>query len=66
MGAIIDRADERRYVIDGVTSLQPADQRIAGDRVEAFSYLAAGTATKGKVTTVGFDPSRMVTGDRVA
>ena len=59
MGAIIDRTGHRRYVIDGVTSLQPAAQRIAGDRVEAFSYLTAGIATKGKVTTTGCDPTRM-------
>ena len=59
MGAIIDRADGRRYVIDGVTSLQPSQQRTAGDRVEAFSYLAAGIATQGKVAVIGCDPSRM-------
>lgn len=59
MGAIIDRTDHRRYVIDGVTSLQPAAQRIAGDRVEAFSYLTAGIATNGKVTVTGCDPTRM-------
>ena len=59
MGAIIDRTDHRRYEIDGVTSLQPAAQRIAGDRVEAFSYLTAGIATKGKVTVTGCDPTRM-------
>ena len=59
MGAIIDRTDHRRYVIDGVTSLQPAAQRIAGDRVEAFSYLTAGIATKGKVAVTGCDLSRM-------
>ena len=59
MGAIIDRTDHRRYVIDGVASLQPAVQRIAGDRVEAFSYLVAGIATKGKVKVTGCDLSRM-------
>ena len=59
MGAIIDRTDHRRYEVDGVTSLQPAAQRIAGDRVEGFSYLTAGIATKGKVTVTGCGPSRM-------
>ena len=59
MGAIIDRTDHRRYEIDGVASLQPAAQRIAGDRVEAFSYLTAGIATNGKVTVTGCDPTRM-------
>ena len=59
MGAIIERADGRRYVIDGVASLQPSRQRTAGDRVEAFSYLVAGIATQGKVAVTGCDPSRM-------
>ena len=59
MGAIIDQADGRRYVIDGVGSLQPSRQHLAGDRVEAFSYLAAGIATKGRVAVIGCDPSRM-------
>ena len=59
MGAIIDQADGRRYVIDGVGSLQPSRQHLAGDRVEAFSYLTAGIATKGRVAVVGCDPSRM-------
>ena len=59
MGAIIDQADGRRYVIDGVASLQPTQQRIAGDRVEAFSYLAAGIATQGKVAVIGCEPGRM-------
>ena len=59
MGAIIDRTDHRCYVIDGVASLQPAAQRIAGDRVEALSYLTAGIATNGKVTVTGCEPSRM-------
>ena len=59
MGAIIDQADGRRYVIDGVRRLEPSQQHIAGDRVEAFSYLAAGIATKGKVAVTGCDPGRM-------
>ena len=59
MGAIIERADGRRYVIDGVASLQPSRQRTAGDRVEAFSYLVAGIATQGRVAVTGCDPSRM-------
>lgn len=59
MGAIIDQTDNRCYVIDGVASLQPARHHIAGDRVEAFSYLAAGIATGGKVAVLGCDPSRM-------
>ena len=59
MGAIIERSDGRRYVIDGVERLDPSRQRTAGDRVEAFSYLAAGIATQGKVAVLGCDPSRM-------
>ena len=59
MGAIIEPAEGRRYVIDGVQRLQPSRQHVAGDRVEAFSYLAAGIATRGKVAVLGCDPSRM-------
>lgn len=59
MGAIIERTEGRRYVIDGVERLEPSQQHTAGDRVEAFSYLAAGIATRGKVAVVGCDPSRM-------
>ena len=62
MGAIIERTDDRRFVIDGVAELQPSRQHIAGDRVEAFSYLAAGIATQGKVAVVGCDPGRMSPG----
>ena len=62
MGAIIERADGRRYVIDGVESLEPSRQHIAGDRVEAFSYLVAGIATQGKVAVMGCDPERMSPG----
>ena len=59
MGAIIERADGRRYVIDGVPRLEPSQQHTAGDRVEAFSYLVAGIATQGKVAVEGCDPARM-------
>ncbi len=59
MGAIIERADGRRYIIDGVERLEPGRQRTAGDRVEAFSFLVAGIATRGKVAVLGCDPSRM-------
>ena len=62
MGAVIERTDGRRYVIDGVAELQPSQQHIAGDRVEAFSYLAAGIATRGNVAVVGCDPGRMSPG----
>ena len=37
MSATTNQADGRRYAIDGVESLQPNRQRIAGDRAEAFS-----------------------------
>lgn len=57
MGAIIEPAEGRRCVIDGVERLQPSRQQVAGDRVEAFSYLAAGIATRGKVAVLGCDPS---------
>ena len=59
MGAIVEQTEGRRYVIDGVAPLDAAQQAACGDRVEGFSYLAAGIATGGKVAVRGCDPARM-------
>ncbi len=59
MGAIIEQADHRRYIIDGVAEVGAAQQTVGGDRVEGFSYLAAGIATGGRVTVTGCDPARL-------
>ena len=42
MGAQIELSPDRRIVIEGVPKLKAASTRLAGDRLEAFSYLVAG------------------------
>ena len=59
MGAIIEKTGDRGYIVTGVSDLEPSQQHIAGDRVEAFSYLAAGIATRGRVEVIGCNPTRM-------
>lgn len=61
MGARIELAPDRRIVIEGVSSLQGSSARLAGDRNEAFSYLAAGLMTGGRVTVRGCPQDRLVT-----
>ena len=45
MGAHIELSPDRRIVIEGVPRLRGASTRLAGDRLEAFSYLVAGLIT---------------------
>jgi UDP-N-acetylglucosamine 1-carboxyvinyltransferase len=61
MGARIEMRPDRRYLIDGVSSLQGAAQLLKGDRIEAFSYLIAGLITGGEVRVHGCDQERLVT-----
>ncbi|HUQ63024.1 MAG TPA: UDP-N-acetylglucosamine 1-carboxyvinyltransferase [Acidimicrobiales bacterium] len=61
MGARIERQPDRVFIIEGVPRLSGARQRLGGDRIEAFSYLAAGLATGGKVRIVGCAQDRLVT-----
>jgi len=61
MGARIERQPDRVFIIEGVPQLSGARQRLGGDRIEAFSYLAAGLATGGKVRIVGCAQDRLVT-----
>jgi UDP-N-acetylglucosamine 1-carboxyvinyltransferase len=61
MGARIERKPERRYVIEGVTSLTGATHSLAGDRIEAVSYLVAGLATAGRVRVIGIDQAGLTT-----
>ena len=42
MGARIELSPDRRIVIEGVPRLRGASRWLAGDRLEAFSYLVAG------------------------
>ena len=61
MGAQIEMRPGRRYIIDGVDTLTGATQRLAGDRIESFSYLIAGLITGGEVTLHGCSHDRLVT-----
>jgi UDP-N-acetylglucosamine 1-carboxyvinyltransferase len=61
MGARIELQPDRRLVVEGVHRLTGADQRLGGDRIEAFSYLVAGLATGGSVRITGCAQERLVT-----
>jgi UDP-N-acetylglucosamine 1-carboxyvinyltransferase len=61
MGAHIELSPDRRIVIEGVPSLRGAVTRLAGDRLEAFSYLVAGLITGGSVRVHGCPQDRLVT-----
>jgi UDP-N-acetylglucosamine 1-carboxyvinyltransferase len=61
MGARIELQPDRRLVVEGVHRLTGADQRLGGDRIEAFSYLVAGLATGGSVRITGCGQERLVT-----
>jgi UDP-N-acetylglucosamine 1-carboxyvinyltransferase len=61
MGAHIELSPDRRIVIEGVRALRGASTRLAGDRIEAFSYLVAGLITRGEVRVHGCPQDRLVT-----
>lgn len=61
MGARLELRPDRRFVIEGVDSLTGAKHRLAGDRIEAFSYLVAGLVTGGSVRVLGCKQDRLVT-----
>ena len=59
MGARIEHAGGRTWVIDGVASLHGARHRIIGDRLEAASYAAAAVATGGDLFVRGAEPAHL-------
>ncbi|HEX2298475.1 MAG TPA: UDP-N-acetylglucosamine 1-carboxyvinyltransferase [Pseudonocardiaceae bacterium] len=61
MGARIELSPDRRIVIEGVDRLRGASTWLNGDRIEAFSYLAAGLVTGGEVRVHGCPQDRLVT-----
>jgi UDP-N-acetylglucosamine 1-carboxyvinyltransferase len=61
MGARLELHPGRRFVIEGVDQLHGATTTLAGDRLEAFSYLVAGLVTGGAVRVGGCPQDRMVT-----
>ena len=62
MGARVELRPDRRFVIEGVDHLSGARHTLAGDRIEAFSYLVAGLVTGGRVRVHGCAQDRLVTG----
>ncbi len=62
MGARIQRQPGRRFVIDGVERMHGATTTLAGDRLEAFSYLVAGLISGGAVRVKGCPQASLTTG----
>ena len=61
MGARIELRPDRRFIIEGVVGSTGAEHALAGDRIEAFSYLTAGLVTGGRVRVFGCPQGRLVT-----
>src|SRR5580693_3744437 len=61
MGAHIELSPDRRIVIEGVPRLRGASRWLAGDRLEAFSYLVAGLISRGEVRVHGCPQDSLVT-----
>ncbi len=59
MGAEIRGAGSDRIVIQGVEALRGVTHRVAGDRIEAGTLLAAGLTTGGDVSVRGVDPGTL-------
>ena len=60
MGARIEGAGSDKIIIEGVESLTKTTFEIPADRIEAGTYLAAATVTKGDVTIEGINPNRLM------
>ena len=61
MGARIQGAGTDRIVVRGVPRLRGIAHRVAGDRIEAGTLLAAGVITQGDVTVAGVEPETLET-----
>jgi len=59
MGAEIRGAGSDRIVIHGVDGLRGVRHRVAGDRIEAGTLLAAAVTTGGDVRVTGVDPANL-------
>ncbi len=59
MGADVHDAGADRIEIRGVGKLSGFRHRVAGDRIEAGTLLAAGIATRGDVRVRGIDPAHL-------
>lgn len=59
MGARIEGAGTPVITVEGVETLQGAEHRVVGDRIEAGTFLVAGALGHGPVTVRGFDPAHL-------
>ncbi len=59
MGAEIHGAGSDRIVVQGVAVLRGVRHRVAGDRIEAGTLLAAAVTTGGEIRVLGVDPADM-------
>ena len=60
MGAKIDGAGTDRITVVGADNLTGTNFEIPADRIEAGTYLAAATVTKGDITIEGINPNRLM------
>ena len=60
MGAKVDGAGTDKITITGVEKLNGTKYEIPADRIEAGTYLAAATVTKGEITIEGINPNRLM------
>ena len=60
MGAKVDGAGTDKIIITGVEKLNGTKYKIPADRIEAGTYLAAATVTKGEITIEGINPNRLM------
>lgn len=59
MGAKIDGVGTSTLTVHGVTSLQPTEHRVIGDRIVGATWAFAAVMTRGEVTVRGVDPHHL-------
>jgi UDP-N-acetylglucosamine 1-carboxyvinyltransferase len=59
MGAKIDGAGTSTLTVHGVTSLQPTEHRVIGDRIVGATWAFAAATTRGDITVRGVDPHHL-------
>jgi UDP-N-acetylglucosamine 1-carboxyvinyltransferase len=59
MGAKLDGVGSSTLTVHGVTSLQPTQHRVIGDRIVGATWAFAAAMTRGEVTVRGVDPHHL-------
>ncbi|WP_091449297.1 UDP-N-acetylglucosamine 1-carboxyvinyltransferase [Actinokineospora iranica] len=59
MGAKIEGAGTSTLTVHGVTSLQPTEHRVVGDRIVGATWAFAAVMTRGDITVKGVDPHHL-------